>query len=143
MHLLKWLQDRLADSPGKAGQKQASGAVGLNDGSGLAESIEKFALKTTHALELSKRSLCDVPEEVFKMAAECDASTIDLSKNAFDSVPKGWVHTAGFSIGKVSRLCTLTRNSGRYETRHELFAFGPLLKPKCHLYVFLLCDSHH
>lgn len=89
VHLLKWLQDRLADSPGGAGQKQASGGAGLNDGSGLAESIEKFALKTTHALELSKRSLCDVPEEVFKMAAECDASTIDLSKNAFDSVPKG------------------------------------------------------
>ncbi|KAL1423461.1 hypothetical protein MTO96_021072 [Rhipicephalus appendiculatus] len=63
--------------------------AGLSDGSDLIESIEKFALKTTHALELSKRSLHDVPEEIFKMAAECDANTVDLSKNALESVPKG------------------------------------------------------
>lgn len=89
VHLLKWLQDRLGESPESAAHKRLSGGAGLNDGSDLAESIEKFALKTTHALELSKRSLHDVPEEVFRMAAECDASTIDLSKNALESVPKG------------------------------------------------------
>lgn len=89
VHLLKWLQDRLGESPEGAARKRLSGGACLNDGSDLIESIEKFALKTTHALELSKRSLHDVPEEIFKMAAECDANTIDLSKNALESVPKG------------------------------------------------------
>lgn len=89
VHLLKWLQDRLGESPEGAAHKRLSGGAGLNDGSDLIESIEKFALKTTHALELSKRSLHDVPEEIFKMAAECDANTIDLSKNVLESVPKG------------------------------------------------------
>lgn len=89
VHLLKWLQDRLGESPEGAAHKRLSGGASLNDGSDLIESIEKFALKTTHALELSKRSLHDVPEEIFKMAAECDANTIDLSKNALETVPKG------------------------------------------------------
>ncbi|KAH6941164.1 hypothetical protein HPB50_014463 [Hyalomma asiaticum] len=89
VHLLKWLQDRLGESPEGAAHKRLSGGASLNDGSDLIESIEKFALKTTHALELSKRSLNDVPEEIFKMAAECDANTIDLSKNALETVPKG------------------------------------------------------
>ncbi|CAN8003981.1 unnamed protein product [Ixodes hexagonus] len=89
VHLLKWLQDHLEHSPDAAARKRLSGGSVTSDGSDLIESIERFALKTTHALDLSKRSLQDVPEEIFKMAAECDVNQIDLSKNSLRALPKG------------------------------------------------------
>ncbi|KAG0430309.1 hypothetical protein HPB47_022798, partial [Ixodes persulcatus] len=89
VHLLKWLQDHLEHSPEAAARKRLSGGSVTSDGSDLIDSIERFALKTTHALDLSKRSLQDVPEEIFKMASECDVNQIDLSKNSLTSLPKG------------------------------------------------------
>ncbi|XP_040063471.1 leucine-rich repeat-containing protein 40 [Ixodes scapularis] len=90
VHLLKWLQDHLEHSPEAAARKRLSGGSVTSDGSDLIDSIERFALKTTHALDLSKRSLQDVPEEIFKMASECDVNHIDLSKNSLTSLPKGF-----------------------------------------------------
>ncbi|XP_064477239.1 leucine-rich repeat-containing protein 40-like [Ornithodoros turicata] len=85
VHLLKWLQERLSENPENAKRRTPSGS----DGSDLVESIERFSLKATHALDLSKQSLKDVPEEIFKLAAECDVKQIELSKNNFTSLPKG------------------------------------------------------
>lgn len=85
VHLLKWLQERQSESPVGAKTRTPSGS----DGSDLLESIERFTLKATHALDLSKRSLQDVPEEVFTLAVECGVKQVDLSKNIFATVPKG------------------------------------------------------
>lgn len=133
VHLLKWLQDHLENTPEGAARKRLSSGAASIDGSELVESLEKFALKTTHALDLSKRSLQDVPEEVFRMAAECDVYQIDLSKNLLTTLSSGFelacpaVTELNLGFNKLTQLPSYLSRAVRLtflDLRYRFFSFS-------------------
>ncbi|CAH0750193.1 unnamed protein product [Diatraea saccharalis] len=68
---------------------------------------DKYTLKKSQALMVPGRDLTDVPDDVFKAAADAEVHIVDVSKNKLNAVPMGCVDLTVCNVTKTVTCCFL------------------------------------
>jgi len=108
--LLKYLRSRMEDNEVAELVKSGAGNVSPIPQPGSPPIPDKFSMKNTKSLNLSKKNLIELPEEAVENALEVKVQAIDLSKNQLAVFPENLnrlipqLYEINISSNKISQM---------------------------------------